>query len=296
MKILVTGASGFLGKVICRCLADETLIRLGRGEGEVVADLTKPLPPLPLCDLVVHAAGLAHVIPDKEEVKKAFFDVNVQGTENLLKGLSALPVLPKYMVLISSVAVYGLETGTAIPETAPLLAQDAYGKSKIEAEVRVRNWCSANHVICTILRLPLVFGEEPKGNLAAMWKGIRKGYYFNVGGGKARRSMVLAEDVARTIPIVAPLGGTYHLTDGDHPVFGELSLAMSQRLGRSKPLNLPAGLALLFAQLGNLMGASAPINSRKLQKITSDLTFDDGLARERFGWNPGKILDYLSKE
>jgi len=293
MDIIVTGASGFLGKVCCQHLRAHRVIRLSRSEGDIIADLAKEVPTLPASDLVVHAAGLAHIQPRSRAEKAAFFDVNVRGTEHLLAGLAASAVLPRYFVYISSVAVYGVEAGLDINEQAPLLARDAYGQSKAEAEARVAAWCREHGVVCSLLRLPLIYGAAPKGNLAAMWKALSKGYYFNVGGGNVRRSMVLAQDVAKALLTVAPLGGTYNLTDGRHPTLAQLSAAMARRAGCKPPANMPHSMALLLARMGDMLGSKAPINRKKLQKITSDLIFDDSLARERFQWQPEAVIDHL---
>jgi nucleoside-diphosphate-sugar epimerase len=103
--------------------------------------------------------------------------------------------------------------------------------------------------------------------------------------------VVLAEDVARFIVKVAEIGGIYNLTDGYHPSFAELSSHISIQLGKGKPMNMPFGLAMIVAKFGDLLGSKAPLNTNKLKKITSDLTFDDSKAREAFGWNPTRVLD-----
>ncbi|RYE11955.1 MAG: NAD-dependent epimerase/dehydratase family protein, partial [Rickettsiales bacterium] len=187
--------------------------------------------------------------------------------------------------------VYGKDTGTCIGENTSLLAKDPYGESKILAEKLIQNWCLKNSVICTILRLPLLAGSNPPGNLALMIKGIKLGYYCNIAGGKAQKSIVLAEDVAKIIPIVANIGGVYNLTDRYHPTFLELSELIAQQLGKSKPLNIPQWIANLMAKVGDLLSSKAPINSKKLSKITSDLTFDDSKAVAAFGWNPTPVLN-----
>ena len=148
-------------------------------------------------------------------------------------------------------------------------------------------------MICTILRLPLLVGKNPPGNLGAMLKAIDKGYYFNIDGGKAKKSMVLAEDVAAFISKVASVGGIYNLTDGVHPDFKELSTAISEQKNKKRPLNLSLFITKLMGYAGDMLGDKAPINSSKIKKITSDLTFDDTKARNLFGWNPQSVLEYL---
>ena len=128
------------------------------------------------------------------------------------------------------------------------------------------------------------------GNLSSMIHGIKKGYYFNVAGGNAKKSMVLASDIAKFILKAAEVGGTYNLTDGYHPNFNELSYLISKQLGKKFVSNVPLFVAKIFATLGDILGSKFPFNSNKLNKITSTLTFDDSKAREAFGWNPTPVL------
>jgi len=296
MDVLLTGANGFLGKTIINELSKgNSIVSLSRTTGDYKVSLETQIPNFKQeFDLVVHAAGKAHSVPKTEDEKKQFQEVNVVGTLNLLKGLKESG-LPKMFVFISSVSVYGRETGKNIDENHLLDAKDSYGLSKIEAEILVQEWCNKNKVICTILRLPLLVGENPPGNLGAMIKAIEKGYYFNIGGGRARKSMVLTKDVAAIIPKVAVVGGTYNLTDGVHPDFSELSAVISKQKEKKIPLNLSLFIIKLMGYIGDVIGDKAPINSLKIKKITSDLTFDDSKARKLLNWNPEPVLQYLEK-
>lgn len=291
--VLLTGSSGFLGKTILKKFNNNyEVFCLSRTFGDYIVSLEKEIPVFDQpFELIIHAAGKAHSIPKTEINKKQFYEVNVLGTNNLLAGLEKVG-LPKQFVFISSVSVYGQDFGDKINEGHSLEAKDAYGLSKIQAESLIKEWCEKHNIICTILRLPLLVGENAPGNLGAMIKAIKKGYYFNVGGGKAKKSMVLVDDVAAFIPKVASVGGVYNLTDGVHPDFISLSSAIAKQNNKSEPLNLTFFAAKTLGYLGNFLGKKAPINSLKLKKITSDLTFDDRKARE-IGWYPQKVLEYL---
>lgn len=286
----MTGSSGFLGKIIKEKLSPYDLLTLGRSKSDIYMDLESEVPLLPKSDIVIHAAGKAHFVPTSAEEKQSFYDVNVLGTKKLLESLEKSGSVPKSFVFISTVAVYGKTTGVLINEESPLQAEDAYGVSKIKAEKIIENWCNQNKVICTILRLPLLAGPTPPGNLGAMINGIRKGYFFTVDGGGAKKSIVLAEDVAEVLIKVSSIGGIYNLTDGRHPTFLSLSEKIASELGKSKPLNLDLWFAKVLAKCGDLLGSYVPINSNKLFKIISSLTFDDSKAREKFGWNPKCVL------
>ncbi|MDN3547633.1 NAD-dependent epimerase/dehydratase family protein [Mucilaginibacter aquaedulcis] len=288
--ILLTGSSGFLGKAILAEMGTLQVKTLSRTYGDYQVNLQSEVPHFKeQFELVIHAAGKAHSVPRTEREKQDFFDVNVAGTANLLKGLENSG-LPKSFIFISSVSVYGKEAGIQINENTSLLATDAYGKSKIAAETLVQDWCDQNKVICTILRLPLLAGPNPPGNLKSMIKGIGSGYYFNIAGGKAKKSIVLADDVAKILPAVAKVGGVFNLTDRYHPNFSELSKLIAGQLDKSTPLNIPLWLAKLMAYAGNVIGSKSPIDIKKLNKMISELTFNDDKAVATLGWNPRPVL------
>jgi nucleoside-diphosphate-sugar epimerase len=294
MKILVTGGNGYLGTLICNKLSSTNEIyTLSRSNSNYNYNLDFEIPEFNQnFDIVIHAAGKAHSIPLNDNESKKFFLTNVIGTNNLLDALFKSH-LPKQFVFISSVSVYGLVSGLNIDETAPLLAEDPYGKSKIEAEKLVEKWCLMHNVKYTILRLPLIVGANAPGNLGSMIRSIKRGYYFNIAGGFAKKSMVLGKDVATTIMEASYIGGIYNLTDGFHPSFRELSLCISKKMKMTYIPNMPLFIAKLLAKFGDIFGHSFPINSNKLTKITSTLTFNDNKARNAFGWNPTPVLNGL---
>lgn len=295
-NILLTGAQGFLGKYIQKSLtsAGYNVDTLGRGkDNTVICDLSKSLPALTQpYYAVVHAAGKAHMVPKSEEEKKAFFDVNLEGTRRLLTALENLPQLPQTFVFISTIGVYGLSIGENIGETHSLAAIDPYGQSKIQAEVLVREWCTKNHVNYFSLRLPLISGANAPGNLGSMRKAIQKGYYFRIGKGSARKSIVLASDVADFIPSLfnKTQSGEYNLTDGIHPTFAQIEDKMAQSLGKKVNIVIPALIARTISIVGSFI-PKFPLNSRQYSKITSPLTFSDQKARTVLGWNPNSFLE-----
>jgi nucleoside-diphosphate-sugar epimerase len=287
---LLTGASGFLGKSILK-YSNIEFITLGRSNlNDIRCNLCNEIPKVCNIDLIVHAAGMAHLVPKSLKTSNLFYETNIKGTKNLLAAFS-VKNLPKKFIYISSVSVYGVNDGNLISENNVLKAIDPYGKSKIEAEELVINWCKKNNVICTILRLPLILGENPPGNLGSMIKAINKGYYFNINGGNAKKSMVLASDIAKSLSKVANIGGTYNLTDGTHPTINQLSIYIANQLGKSYVFDMPMFIAYFLAKIGDLFGSVFPINSSKLLKITSTLTFDDSKARKAFGWDPNPVLN-----
>lgn len=292
MKILLTGASGFLGKNLMKCFEESgnEVITLGRNSNlDIQVDIAKPFLLNNKYDLVVHAAGKAHIIPKTVQEEQDFFNTNQIGTHNLLSALET--GLPKRFVLISTVAVYGVESGQNIAETHELLGTTPYAKSKIEAEKLVIDWGRANHVSTTILRLPLVSGKQPPGNLAAMERAIKKGYYFRIGDGVAKRSMVGAKDVADFILNQHKSEGIFNLTDDEHPSIKQTD-AYIARAHKKKILVLPLWLTRVAASVGNIIPLF-PVNTSRLKKLTSTLTFSNEKAKAA-GWRPKPALDQLS--
>jgi nucleoside-diphosphate-sugar epimerase len=240
-------------------------------------------------ELVIHAAGKAHIVPKTGEEEKLFFDVNYRGTINLLKALEKNP--PKSFVFISTVAVYGLEEGERLTEDSPLNGNSPYALSKIKAEQAVQEWSAKYGVPAVILRLPLIAANNAPGNLGSMIKAIRKGYYFRIGEGKARRSMVLAKDLADFIPQLFQKSGTFHLTDGHHPGFQELEEYIAGHYHK-KIKSVPGSVISFAAKLGDII-PGFPINTYRLQKLQNTLTFSDAKARNELGWNPTPVIGNL---
>ena len=292
MNILITGSNGFLGQHLVNNLIKshnvETLNRSGLCNHKI--NLANTIPDFKSkFDIVIHAAGKAHTIPRNIKQENDFFNININGTKNLLSGLEKNSI-PSKLVFISSVSVYGLVHGELVNENFSLNALDPYGLSKIKAESVVQEWCKKNNVKCTIFRLPLILGKNPPGNLGSMIKGIQFGYYFNINGGSAKKSMVLSSDIAKFILIASEIGGIYNLTDGYHPTFFELSHYIANQMGRNSIPNLPSFFASYLAKFGDIFGTNFPLNTNKYLKITSDLTFDDSKARKAFGWSPIQVL------
>lgn len=295
---LVTGASGFLGKELYRVLStDATVETLSRSASSgITCDLSETVPSIETdCDVVVHNAGKAHTVPKTAQETENFFRVNYHGTLNLLKGIEQSGNLPKAFIFISTVAVYGIENGDLLDEETPLAASTPYGMSKKMAEEAILKWGAEHNVTIGIVRLPLVAGEYPPGNLNKMLKAQRAGYYFQIGGGKARKSMVSATDVAQIIPKLAVTGGVFNLTDQYHPSFAELAGVFSKKLKVNPPHNMPLLLARFLAWLGDITGAlikkNAPFNSSALSKMINPLTFSDDKAKRLLDWQPKSVLD-----
>jgi nucleoside-diphosphate-sugar epimerase len=291
--ILLTGDNGFLGKYIKEEFIYNSFLfqTLNRSHADYKLDLSSEVPFFrSYFDIVIHCAGAAHIVPKTNLQFDLIYNTNIKCTENLLLGLKNIGI-PKRFVFISSVSVYGRSNGILIKECDELLASDAYGKSKIICERIITDWCKKNNVTCTILRLPLIVGSNPPGNLGDMINAIKNNYYFNLRHINPRKSMVLAKNVASIIFKASEFGGIYNLTDGYHPTFVELSNYIANQLNKGKVLTLPYIFVKLVAIIGDTILPILPINSKKLRKMSNDLTFDDTKARNTFNWCPVNVID-----
>ena len=273
-KILLTGSSGFLGNHIHDFLKTKNyeVITLGRSENsDIKVDLSINTFDKINVNYVIHAAGKAHLKPKTEEEKKEFFNVNEVGTNNLLNGLEITKL--KSIIFISTVAVYGKEEGELIDEESPLLGETPYALSKIKAEQAIIDFGITKNIKTVVLRLPLVTGKKPIGNLGALVKAINKGYYFRIGSGQAKKSIISAYDVADIVPELFELNGIYNLTDINNPTISEIDSFIAKKLNK-KIKTIPIVLIKLLAKIGDILHFF-PLNSLKVEKLTENLTFSN---------------------
>lgn len=292
MQLLITGGSGFLGQSIIPSLRDAfEITTIGFAESDdYTIDLSKNIPKLSKkFNVVLHAAGKAHSIPSSEKEAEVFFQINTEGTKNLCKALENN--LPKTFIFMSTVAVYGVDVGTGIDETHPLNGNTPYALSKIEAERFLTEWCRKHNVQLAILRPSLIAGKNPPGNLGTMIRGIKTGKYLRMGKGNTRKSVLMAEDIARLIPKLIDKGGIYNICDDHHPSFYELEELIAKQLNVKSPKSIPLWLAKGMAKTGDFLGSKAPINSSKLKKITQSLTFSNEKAKSELDWDPLNVLN-----
>ena len=128
-----------------------------------------------------------------------------------------------------------------------------------------------------------------------MIEGIRNRKYFSIGNANAKKSIVWAADIAKILPVVTAEGGTFNLTDGYDPTFTELETGIAKAINAKRVRKLPYFAAKLLAVVGDIVGKKAPINSNKLKKITSTLTFDSSRAIKILNWKPIMVLSKLSE-
>jgi len=212
MRILVTGATGFVGKAIVAELQKENheVFCLGSLKSVDTDDLPnfqkvdiadfeslKSLVNLQNIEAVIHSAGLAHQFAKTDE--EDFRRINVLGTKNA--ALLAANSDVKHFILIGSVAVYGKirqQKGlVAVGEDFECEPESVYARSKLESEKVAREVCEKNRIPLTILRLATVIGENDMGNTARLIETIDKRLFIWIGKGENYKSLVYKNDVAK---------------------------------------------------------------------------------------------------
>ena len=292
MKILLTGAQGYLGSYIYSELISYNEVKtLGRSNCDYNIDLknTNFLINEDF-DCIIHCAGLAHVQPNGNFVNgaKKFLDTNVLGTINLLSQFRDSKKLTNF-ILISSVSVYGVDNGEMLSEMQNTNPTEPYGYSKLLQELIVTEWCVKKKVTLSIFRLPLVVGKNAPGNFGSLINAIKSNSFFNVSGVLTRKSMVLAQDIAKNILMSIDIGGVYNLTDGDNPEIKYLVNEIGARY-KVKVISVPYFILYLIAKIGDISLGLIPLNTYKFHKLTKSLTFSDEKAQVKIGWNPKKVI------
>jgi nucleoside-diphosphate-sugar epimerase len=300
MKYLITGGNGFLGKSLKETSEkkDLTIYSLGLSNAnDIICDLRTNIPTIPKdVNIVIHAAGKAHTIAKTKAQEEDFFNINVNGTLNLLKGIekSNLKNNIRQFIFISTVAVYGLDYGTNINEGYSLLGKTPYAQSKIEAETLLKKWGLENKINVIILRLPLLVGNNPKGNLGRMISAIKKSYYVKIDFPPVKKSMVLVDDISNFIFSMKKSSGIYNLTDGRHPNISEIENIICNHFNKKIYIKLPFFFMLFVSKICDAFGVNY-FNSNILNKMSKSLTFDDSKASQELGWSPKSVIEHFLK-
>lgn len=300
-RILVTGASGFVGRALLARLLDSghpvrAALRLSTPDcaaaeqavvGNIGPDTDWPQALIDV-DCVVHLAARTHVLDDDSaDPLTAYRDINVLGSIRLAQQAIAAGV--RRLVFLSSVKVNGESTTThPFAETDTPAPLDAYGITKLEAENALRRMGAESGMEVVILRPPLVYGPGVKGNLLRLLDLISRGMPLPLASVRNQRSLIYVDNLADAIVscVVKPeaAGATYLVSDGEDistpGLIGKLAAAM----GKS-PRLLPCPPALL--RLGARMLGKPAVALR----LTGSLTVDSSRIRRELGWQPRYSLD-----
>jgi nucleoside-diphosphate-sugar epimerase len=298
MRILVTGATGFVGRHFCEALVERGhhIVAAVRQESArpPVAGVTPVIvgnigpdtmwrTALSGINAVVHLAARAHVMRDTADDPEAEYRrVNVEATRRLVEEAVAADV--QRIVFLSSVKVNGeATTDTAFrPENTPD-PEDAYGRTKRDAETALIIAAEGSKTETAILRAPLVYGPGMKGNALTLFRAIAKGLPLPLGSVDNRRSMIFAGNLTdalmNALEEPAAAGGVFFVSDNDDvstAMFARRAAAALDRPARLLPI--PVGVLKLIGRVG---GKSAVI-----ERIVGSLQIDISDFQKKLNWTP----------
>ena len=266
MKILVTGASGFIGRhLISELIArGEQVVAVSRYQPAPAANIEWKLAPeldgltdwtalLTGCDAVVHLAGVAHrQVTNRNAYAAELQRVNVDATGRLYAAACKCGICR--FVFVSSLAAVTSRSIGGVNAGTPLRPTNPYGRSKLAAENVLAGLEKQGGVPLLILRPPVIYGEGNPGNMERIFRLIRSGVPLPFGGMRNRRSFLyvgnLCDVIHRCLLSPTPLTGPYLLSDNRDLSTPELIQLIAEASGRRARLwPFPASLWRLVARL-----------------------------------------------
>ena len=302
MKVLVTGASGFVGSTLCAYL-----IAKGHAvRGAVRRTSDKPLPGVDVrvvsdlsadtnwsealagINAVVHCAARVHVMDETSlDPLTEFRDVNVKGTACLVK--QAVDSAVRRFVYISSIKVNGEVTdGNPFRADDTPAPEDPYGISKWEAEQALRGIADKTDLEVVIIRPPLIYGPGVSANFLRLMQGVMLGVPLPLGAISNSRSMVALENLVDLIETCLDhpeaVDQTFLVSDGEDLSLKSLLQRTAVALGKSVRL-IPIPVSVLGVML-RLLG-----RADFAQRLCGSLQVDISKTRDCLGWSPPVSVD-----
>ena len=303
--ILVTGASGFVGRALCRTLATgghavTGLVRRAGGVANVggvrewveasqdFKEIGSSWPAGLRPECVIHLAARVHVMSDDAaDPEAAYRATNVDGALRVAE--AAFRNGARRFVFVSSIkATAESDEGHPLREDDIPAPQDAYGRSKLAAEQALMRYGEGVGMEIVIVRPPLVYGPEVRANFLRLMDAVWKGVPLPLACINARRSLVYVENLADALVRCATdpraANQCFHVADGDDPTVGALARSLGRHL--QKPARLMPVPASLLRFAGKLTHRTAQID-----RLIGSLQVDAGRIRSLLEWQPPHSLD-----
>ena len=283
MKLLITGASGFVGQFLQNSLAEQhTLITIKRGDAEKLSQSVHQHFAYQHADALIHLAGRAHIMHDTaENIYQAYADVNIDYTLKIAALAKQLNV--KRFVFVSSIKVNGELSDIPFTELDIPKPEDAYGKTKLAAEIALKNFCDLHEMQLVIIRPPLIYGAGVKANFKSLIQLCEKFLPLPFGAIHNKRSMVYVENlidfIALCITHPKAANETFLISDDEDISTTTLIRTIRTRLGMpSLLLPIPQSWIVFVLYL---------IGKKSLStRVCGNLQVDITKAKTLLGWKP----------
>ena len=297
MKILITGAYGFVGTNLCRYLVErghvcDALDVAAARRDDVPYSSFHTWDELEAVrkedfDAVVHLAGKAHDLK-KVASEQSYFDVNVGLTQKIVESLK------------SQDSGSGLKPGFKFIYFSSSKASadgNAYGRSKLAAERFLQSGqLNQPHVRTIILRPAMIHGPGNKGNLNLLWGIARRGFPWPLAAFENQRSFTSIGNICAAVEALAAKeiepSATHHsslklhtfsIADDEMLSTNRLIELMAEACGKKPRLwKLPKGLMCFAARLGDCL--HLPLNTERIEKLTEDSFVDNSALKSYLGW------------
>lgn len=310
-RYLVTGAGGFIGRVLCERLEREgaRVYRLSRnaaGSDAIAADLGRDaIPELDdvRLDAAFHLAARVHIVDDGHDAEAEHTRVTVEGTRDLLRAASDAGA--GAFVFFSTCAVMPEGSSSAMDETASPEPTTSYGRAKLRAEELVLDMNGKGGMRTVCIRLPMVYGPGHKGPLARMIRAIDRGVFPPLPEYPGKRSLIHVEDAVRAAMLVAAkpeaAGKVYIVAEPRAYSSREIYEIVLESLGRRPPAwGLPRGVlatAAVIADLGErLIGRRIPFNSAALSKLSRPAVYSAVKIERELGFKTQRSFALAARE
>jgi nucleoside-diphosphate-sugar epimerase len=308
MRVLVTGASGFLGQALCGALLIHGIRVVGmvrradaflpegtdRWVTPEMPDTAEDAPQrLSAVDTVVHTAGRAHVLNESLlDPLIMFRRINVDGTLSLARAAAAAGV--RRFIFVSSIGVNGSQSGTeAFRDDDQPRPHSHYAQSKWEAEQGLRYIQAETGMAVLCVRPPMIYGRSAPGNFSLLSSLVGRNWPLPLGALRAPRSFVALDNIVDLLLCMvrhpAPPSGVYLAADGQTTTTSDFIRAMALGMGYKAKL-IPVPVALLQA-LASLAG-----RGDQLRKMAVPLAVDISATTARLNWTPPVTMATAMKE
>ena len=289
MKILVTGATGFIGSHLVPFLKDRHEVSILNAR-EVSSTNREWQSQIDDCEVLVHLAGRAHVSTNASD-EQIYKTVNSELTETLAKQMAKTS---KHMIFVSTSVVYGEQSrnGRAFMVGDQLQAISPYVSSKIAAEEALQRISLQNQFSYTIIRPPLVYGPRVKANFLSMLKWVKSGLPLPLGSARNLRSLVsvrnLADLIENCATNTAAKNQIFNVSD-DHDV-STTELLKAIAVAMDKPARL-IKVPLPILKLGSqIIG-----KPRAYDGLCGSFQLDISQTKQRLGWRaPFNLQDEIA--